>query len=487
MGLDAAFSIASGGLANISQQLAVVGQNVSNANTTGYTLEVGTQSAVEADGLAMGVRTGITQRSIDTTLQTESRTQNATVSYLDTRSTALSAIDSANGTPSDGDDLASLTTDLSDSFTTLAASPSSSSDQLAVVAAAKALTTGIQRVSTAVSTQRQNAQDSLVSEVSSLNSALSTIGTLTTQITEATAQGQSTASLEDQRDTAMDTVSTLTGASFNTQSDGSILVILPSGMTLPTDGTSTLSLSDSTLDPTTDAPAITVNGKDVTNQFTTGTMGANVSLRDTELPTFQAELDEFSHNLANRFSSAGLDLFTDGSSDVAAAASSSPYQAGYVGLSSRISVNPAVTADASLVQQGTGGTTLSSSDQTVINAVLDQAFGTQSDSTADAPNTSGLGIDGNLSLSYSTPLTLSSFASDVVSDQTSASSTASTDLTNAQAIQSTLNTKVSSVSGVNVDTEMSDMIALQNSYAANARMITTIKDLWTTLDSMGTS
>lgn len=487
MGLDAAFSIANSGLANVSQQLSVVSQNVSNANTSGYTLEVGEQTAVESGGLPMGVRTGITQRSVDTTLQAESRVQGATVAYLNTRSTALSAIDAANGTPSDGDDLGSLTADLSDAFTSLASSPDSASDQSAVVSAAANLADGINGIASAVATQRQNAQDSLVQEVGTLNSALSTIGSLSDQIATAKAEGQSTTTLEDQRDTAMNTVSTLAGATFNMQSDGAVQVILPSGLTLPTDGTSTLSLADAQTDPQSAAPSIYLGGEDVTAQISSGQMGANVSLRDSELPTFQAELDEFSHNLADRFNSAGLDLFTDGSNDVAAAASSPPVQAGYVGLSSRIEVNPSVSADPTLVQQGTSGDSLSSSDQTVIDAVLNQAFGTQSASTAGAPASEGLGVNGNLSLPFSTPLTLSSFASNIVSSQTGASSSASADLSDAQAVQQTLNTKVSSVSGVSIDTEMSDMISLQNSYAANARMITTINDLWTQLDSMGTS
>ncbi|MDR3440134.1 flagellar basal body rod C-terminal domain-containing protein, partial [Telmatospirillum sp.] len=75
--------------------------------------------------------------------------------------------------------------------------------------------------------------------------------------------------------------------------------------------------------------------------------------------------------------------------------------------------------------------------------------------------------------------TLSSFATSVVSAQTGASSTATTDLATATAVQKTLTTKTAAVSGVSVDDEMSTMISLQNSYAANARMITAINSMWT--------
>jgi len=50
MSLDGALSIATGGLANVNRQLALVSQNVANASTPGYAAEIGTQTSVTADG-----------------------------------------------------------------------------------------------------------------------------------------------------------------------------------------------------------------------------------------------------------------------------------------------------------------------------------------------------------------------------------------------------------------------------------------------------
>ena len=160
MSLGSALSIAAGGLANVTSQLAVVSQNVSNANTAGYTLEVGQQTALSANGMELGVRTGVTVRSVNTMLQAEAWQQNATVAAMTVRSQALAAIDAAHGTPGQGDDLASLTGALGDAFTTLSADPSSTAAQSAVVSAAGNLAGGINRVAQAVGTQRQAAQDS---------------------------------------------------------------------------------------------------------------------------------------------------------------------------------------------------------------------------------------------------------------------------------------------------------------------------------------
>jgi flagellar hook-associated protein 1 FlgK len=44
-----------------------------------------------------------------------------------------------------------------------------------------------------------------------------------------------------------------------------------------------------------------------------------------------------------------------------------------------------------------------------------------------------------------------------------------------------LQQKLQSSSGVNIDTELSNLIALQNNYAANARVLSTVQNLITTL------
>ena len=50
MSLDSALSIATGGLANINRQMAIVSQNVANASTPGYSAEVSTQQSIAANG-----------------------------------------------------------------------------------------------------------------------------------------------------------------------------------------------------------------------------------------------------------------------------------------------------------------------------------------------------------------------------------------------------------------------------------------------------
>src|ERR1700712_5830720 len=139
MGLDSALSIASGGLANINARFALLSQNVANAATPGYTVEVGSQQALTADGVGLGVHTGPATLQIDQALQTSLRQQNASVAGLQTTQTSLQVIDSVLGTPGSGNDLGSLLGNLKDSFSTLLTDPSSQTQQSAVVLSGKTL------------------------------------------------------------------------------------------------------------------------------------------------------------------------------------------------------------------------------------------------------------------------------------------------------------------------------------------------------------
>src|SRR5580693_5825936 len=119
MSLDSALSIASGGLANINTQFAVISQNVANASTPGYAVEVGNQQDVTAGGVSLGVQTAPATLHIDQALQTSVTQQNAIVSNGQTTQTALQAIDGVLGTPGSGTDIGSLLGNLQNSFSTL--------------------------------------------------------------------------------------------------------------------------------------------------------------------------------------------------------------------------------------------------------------------------------------------------------------------------------------------------------------------------------
>jgi flagellar hook-associated protein 1 FlgK len=453
MSLAGALGQANSGLAAIQAELANVAQNVANANTPGYSVQsIETQSVV-AGGVGEGVFTGVATRTVNATLQSEVFTSGAAVADSQARSDSLASIDQASGTPGSGQDLPTLIGALRDAFSTLASDPSQETQQRAVVNQAAVVAGGLNTLGQAVTTQRQSAQDQLGQYVSQANAALATVGQLNTLIIAGQSRGESVADLQDKRDAAAQTVTQLTGAQFFPQADGGVLAF-SGGTALSTDATSgPLAIGYSTVGAGSIAPPLTVDGHAVSLGSTStsgGTIGALIDLRDTVLPGIQSQLDSFANALATGFSGQGLTLFSNASGTIPAAGST-----GSAGFAETIQVNPAVQATPSMVRDGAAPAG-AAGNTTLIDAVLNTVLGT------------GAG-------------TLSGQASDMIAGFAQQAGSAATALTTNQAVQTSLQTKLSAQTGVSVDSELSSMIALQNSYGANARVVAAVQAMWTQL------
>ncbi|MES1990673.1 MAG: flagellar hook-associated protein FlgK [Pseudomonadota bacterium] len=171
----------------------------------------------------------------------------------------------------------------------------------------------------------------------------------------------------------------------------------------------------------------------------------------------------------------GLPLFVDGNGQKAYSGSldNLPQSVGFAG---RITVSKAIIADdTSLVIYNTTPKTLIG-DDTRPNDLLARL----TDSTRTYSATTGIG-------STSTPFngSVDSFARRIVSVQAAASQNASDDASAQSMVSDALQEKFNSETGVNIDNEMSNLIIFQNAYAANARVISTVKELFDVLLSIG--
>jgi flagellar hook-associated protein 1 FlgK len=467
--LNSITSNAASGLLASQSAITVLSDNIANAGVAGYTAKQLDVSALVVGGETDGVRTGQISRSVDAALQASVWSTGSRVAALMVRSQALQAVNDTQGTPSGGTSLADAVAGLQSSFTTLQSDPSSQTQQAAVVSAANTLATTINSTASAITDQRNSVQNQIVSSVATLNSALATVQSTTHDIIAATAQGQDTSTLEDTRDAALQTVSSMLNVSYDKQANGNITILGQNGFSIPLD--STFSTASAVLSPasayaagSTSVPPILLQtgsppgaATDVTGLLSGGQLGELVQLRDSTLPAYTASLDAFSSKLANQFSSQGLTLFTDGTG------TASPTS--YAGLSSVIQVNPTVAATPSLVRDGTPGSAYATNPAggpagytDLINRVLKTSFAGSGATTSLAADAQGF-----------------------VSQQSSDTAQASTDLSSATAYQTTVSSRFSDQSGVNVDTEMGLMIQLQNSYQANARVIQTAQAMFTAL------
>lgn len=452
MFLGNTLSAASSGLDSIERQLALLSQNVSNASTPNYVHESTPLSSMDSAGGIAGVRTGGAVRDIDVQLQSNVFASVANEAASNVAQTALAGIDQASGTPGSGQDLSSLVGVLQDSFSTLGSDPSSQTQQNAVLDKASSLVNGIHSLSDSLVQARQSAQDSLADAVTTANTALQSIGQLSNQIIAARASGQSTAGLEDTRDGQMRTLAQLTGAKFTQLANGDVQAIAANTV-LPLHATSgpfslgTVNFNAGT--GTTAVPTLQMNGNPVSGLG--GEMGANATLRDTTIPAMQSSLDGFAQSLASSFQNQNVPLLTDGSGTVPAAGAAA------TGFSATIQVSAAVQATPSMLRDGTGPT-LASGDNSVINNVLNNVF--------IAPPT-------GLSAQAQATGLISGFAAQAA--QAASTATANT------ALRTGLESRLSDVSGVSVDTELAKMVQLQAAYAANAKVVTAVQNMWTQL------
>ncbi len=495
--LSGALGISSGGLANISVGLAVISQNVANASTPQYALESATQTSLSSYGQDFGVQSGLVVRATDPGLQSQVAAQTSALAAENTTSAALAALEPVLGTVGAGTDLGSQLGAVQSAFSALQADPANATQQGAVVQAAASLATGINTLSSAYGSARQTAQDSIVTSVGQLNTALSTLGTLSAQIVNDRAQGLSTADLENQRDQTEATISGLVDTRFLPQPDGDVTVLTAGGAQLPTDGTQ-LTATAATTGPQATYPGggiagILLGGTDITTQLTGGSIGANITLRDQTLPTYQAGLDEFAETLSSRFSAQGLTLFTDPAGAVPVSTGPNT-QTGYVGYAGTIEVNPLVTATPSLVRDGTqavAGSLAGASAftpntgglagfTTLIARVLNYALGPNvQDGVAQTPlATTGLGPTGTLSSGYGAQSTLTDAANTLTASQAADSADATTQAGDTQAVQTALQGKLTAVTGVDMDTELGQMVVLQNAYGANAKVISAVQEMF---------
>jgi len=160
-----------------------------------------------------------------------------------------------------------------------------------------------------------------------------------------------------------------------------------------------------------------------------------------------------------------LPFFQDGNAPFSSAMTSAGSQ--LIGFAGRITVNSALLADPSkLVVYQAAGTP--SGDTTRANFIYNQLT---SASSLYLPQ-SGIGTQ-------SAPFsgTIPTFISQALSQQSSAANAASSLAQGQDMVVKALKQRFSNQSDVSVDQEMSNLLALQTAYGANARVLTTVKDM----------
>ena len=230
-GLNTAFS----GLVAARKGLDVVGQNIANATTEGYTRQRITTSAAGATAqtgmFSQGARVGqgvsvdgiarLGSAQLDLTV----RTAAAASGYSAIRANSLAAMESSLKEPGEN----GLSAQLSAFWTgwqDLANNADESSPAALLLERAGELTAQITEGYQAIDSEWSAVRGSLTAMVSELNAAATQVADLNVQIRSATASGISANELLDRRSALTTTMSALSGATVREQQDGTVTVLV---------------------------------------------------------------------------------------------------------------------------------------------------------------------------------------------------------------------------------------------------------------------
>ena len=509
MSLDLSVSNALSGLKVVQRSIDAVSQNITNAQTPGYTRKTLPQEAAVAGTTGIGVRGGELQRVVDTSLQADLRKRQGALSGLEVKEAYLQRVEELQGRPEDETSLASTFGRFQDSFEKLSSMPESVTYQLDVVNAATDLTEQLHAMTNQITDLRNQTQNDIAGSVEVVNGHLRRIADLNGQIVKEAQAGRSIAQLEDLRDQSMLELSKYVDIQAVRSNDHHMIITTRSGETLVDRTAQQFEFQAVRLDPSSfyaangsgNLPGIMIKGppsRDVTGALGGAKLGALIELRDKTFPMLQGQLDEFAHKMAMRFEAAGritradgtteggMTLFTDTPGKSPKVPADMP--GAYVGFAARISVNPATTSP-DFVRYGDAGAPAAGapaiSNQRILS-VINHAFGEFANSS-NAPHAQFrniyLGPDINAGLTSDLPqnASLATFVQTLVARQGQMRAEVSVDKIRTEELKNAVEARSSDLSGVNLDTEMAHLTILQRSYSASAQVLRTAQQMLDTL------
>lgn len=224
---------AASALAAARRGMDVVGQNIANQATEGYTRQRVTTSAIaavaQAGRFSMGALPGHgvsvdgIARLGDALLDARVRDTSAAAGFWSVRALAATTAEKALAEPSEHG-LAARLTQFWNSWQDLGNAPEKGAAAAVVLQSATELSTRIAGGYRAVAAQWADARSSAERTVTQINAAAEQIADLNVEIRNALAAGRSANELIDSRDTLVQTVSRLSGARGTLEADGTMTV-----------------------------------------------------------------------------------------------------------------------------------------------------------------------------------------------------------------------------------------------------------------------
>jgi len=305
MSLTVALQNALTGLQTNEAMIQIISNNVTNANTEGYTRKVSQPTSITLAGEGRGAMPGDLDRVVDERLLSDLRATLGALGDAQARDFYYTRILDQFGTLASNSSLGAMITDLASAMQSLAASPDSSAHRNEVVTAALALARQLNDMSQKIQTLRFDADRDITAKIDVINVELKKVADLNTQIESAQALGGNTGELEDIRDQALNKLSELIDVRYFRRTSGEIVVTLPDGRVLADKVPHLLShtaagaLSSDITYASGGIGPIMSGPNDITASIKSGELHGIIEARDTILPSLQAEIDNLTQMLRN--------------------------------------------------------------------------------------------------------------------------------------------------------------------------------------------
>ena len=463
MSINSTLSIAAQALK--AQQLAIqtTGHNLANAATPGFSRQrVDLVSAFPSfEGgvfLGQGVDVAGVQRVIDKFVEAELLSLNSSVGYADAQSQALGSVQDA--LPTSGGIDAALSA-FFNALSDVANNPGGTAERVSLVGKANALGNALAETRQVLTSEQNNLDQNVTDSAQQVNAVVSQIATLNGQISATEIHGESANDFRDQRQTLLQKLTNLTNATVREEANGEVTVT--AGGLLLVGGDRFASLQTDTVGAggLHNVTYITPGGEslDATSLFKQGKIGSLLSLRDIQLPSMIDRLDQIAQTLVDQVNTQhalGFDLTGTAGGDFFAPIAAT------VGAANNVKVDGAIVADPRRIAAAAAGDTVPGDNRNAQALV-----GLQSTTFAAV---------GNLTLQDSFLSLVGDIGSQIQDAQNRA--------TFQQALLTQTQARRESVSGVNVDEEMTKLIEFQRAFESSSMMVRTADQMYQTLIDM---
>lgn len=436
--------------------MSVIGGNIANINTPGYSRRTAViQQTNDFETRSGMVGTGVeaidVRRGRDTVLDQLYRRHNAEGGKWGALDDYLSRVESALNEPGD-EGLSDAMGNFWSAWHDLAKEPDSMAVRAQVVARGQALSESFHRIDSTLSSLQSNLTDEIDGQITQINTISDRLAVLNRTIVEGEVEGHEANALRDERDLLIDQLSEIVDVDVSENENGSATILIGSEVLVQDSTSRNLELATGT-GPESYSSQLVWEGSTRTVQMGSGKLRGYLDARDHYIKDFRSDLDSMAANIVSEVNdahSAGYGL--DGSTG-------QNYFDANKTTAATIDLDGAVAGNLDLIAASATGLP-GDGDQALALANLAQAQTMASSSATfdEFYNT----LTGTLGLH---------------------SQEAGSFLSTEEVLVLDIENKRMEVSGVSLDEEMTYLLSYQHAYEAMIKVTATIDEMMATLIS----